>query len=77
MTDRTKAYNDFSLGLTHIFKVFNTQAVAHLIVNNVFGFNNVFSYTYAQTSDNLGIYASKPVTPPQKRMAVLLVSFQL
>lgn len=77
MTDRTKPYNDISLGFTHIFYLFNTQAVVHLVVNNVFGFENIYGYTYSTTPDSQGIYASQPVTPPQKRMAVLLISFQL
>jgi membrane-bound inhibitor of C-type lysozyme len=77
MADRTRTYNDISLGFTHIFKLFNTQAVAHLIANNVFGFNNIYGYTYSKVPDNQGIYPSQPVTAPQKRMAVVLISFQL
>lgn len=77
MSDRTRSYNDISLGLTHILNMFNTQAVIHLVVNNVAGFDNVFGYTYSNTKDDLGFYPSRPVTAPQKRMAVLLISFQL
>jgi len=77
MSDRTRSYNDISLGLTHILYLFNTQAVIHLVVNNVAGFNNVFGYTFSNTKDDLGFYPSRPVTAPQKRMAVLLISFQL
>ena len=77
MAERTKTYNDISLGLTHIFYLFNTQTVAHLIVNNVFGFNNVFGYNYANTPDSRGVYHAQPITPAQKQMAVILISFQL
>ncbi len=77
MADRTKPYNDISLGFTHIFYLFNTQSVVHLVVNNVFGFENIYGYSYSKTPDNRGVYASQPVTSPQKRMAVLLISFQL
>jgi len=77
MADRTKTYNDLSIGLTRIFYLFNTQAVAHVIVNNVLGFNNVFGYNYNATPDNNGIFQAQPVTPAQKRMAVFLISFQL
>jgi outer membrane receptor for ferrienterochelin and colicin len=77
MAERTKTYNDISLGFTHIFYLFNTQTVAHLIVNNVFGFNNVFGYNYSPTPDSRGIYQAQPITPAQKQMAVFLISFQL
>jgi membrane-bound inhibitor of C-type lysozyme len=77
MADRTKSFNDFSFGITHVFYLFNTQAVVHIIANNVFGFENIFGYTYARVPDNNGAYPSRPITSPQKRMAVLLVSFQL
>ncbi|HPF52729.1 MAG TPA: TonB-dependent receptor [Draconibacterium sp.] len=76
MSDKTKAYNDVSIGLTHIMYLFNTQTVMHLIVNNVFGFDNVFGYTYSNTPDNSGIYPRQAVTPATKRMAVFLISFQ-
>ena len=77
MADRTKAYNDLSIGLTHIFYLFNKQTVAHLIVNNLLGINNIYGYTYTKTPDNNGIYSSQSVTPPQKQLAVFLISFQL
>lgn len=77
MADRTKPFNDISFGFTHIFYLFNTQSMVHLVVNNVFGFDNIYGYTYSSTPDNRGFYASQPITSPQKRMAVLLISFQL
>lgn len=77
MNGRTPAYNDISMGLTHIFYLFNTQAVAHMIVNNLFGFEQVFGYASSKEPDSRGVYALQPVTPPQKRMAVLLISVQL
>ncbi len=76
MKDRTKAYNDVSLGLTHMLYLFNTQTVMHLIVNNVFGFNNVFGYQYSNTPDETGVYPRQAITPATKRMAVFLISFQ-
>jgi membrane-bound inhibitor of C-type lysozyme len=77
MSDRTKAYKDISLGLTHILYLFKTQTVVHLIVNNVCGFNNIYGYTFTKIPDNQGIYHSQPVRPPQKQLAVILISFQL
>ncbi|NQU88152.1 MAG: TonB-dependent receptor [Mariniphaga sp.] len=77
MSDRTKSYNDMSLSITHLMFIFDKQAVIHLVVNNVLGFNNIYGYTFNNTPDNRGIYHSQPVTPPSKRMIVALVSFQL
>ncbi len=76
MSDRTKTYNDLSVGFTHIMYLFNTQTVMHLIVNNAIGFNNVFGYTYSNTPDESGIYPRQAITPASKRMAVFLISFQ-
>ncbi len=76
LSDRTKPYNDVSIGLTHILYLFNTQTVMHLIVNNIFGFDNVFGYTYSNTPDETGIYPRQAITPASKRMAVFLISFQ-
>lgn len=77
MADRTKSYNDLSLGLTHMIYLFNKQTVFHLIVNNVLGFENIYGYTYSNTPDANGVYPSTPVIPSSKRMAVFLVSIQL
>lgn len=77
MVGKTKTYNDVSFGFTHLFYLFNTQTVAHVIVNNVLGFNNVFGYNYAQTPDNNGVYQSQAIVPGQKRLIVFLLSFQL
>jgi hypothetical protein len=76
MKSRTPAYNDISMGLTHILYLFNSQTVVHLIVNNVFGFDQVFGYNSSKEPDSRGVYALQPVTPPQKQMAVLLIAFQ-
>lgn len=77
MSDRTKNYHDASLGITHITHLFNTQTVLHLVVNNVFGFNNIYGYSYSNLPDESGKYIAQPITPVSKRMAVFLISFQL
>ncbi len=77
MSDRTKNFHDASMGITHITYLFNPQTVFHLIVNNMFGFNNVYGYNFSEVPGANGIYASQPVTPAAKRFAVLLISFQL
>jgi hypothetical protein len=77
MADHTKPFTDVSLGFTHIFYLFNRQAVSHLVLNNIFGFNNIYGYTYSKTPDDDGFFGSSPIISPQKRMAVLLISLQL
>ncbi|MBT3385936.1 MAG: hypothetical protein HN778_03470 [Prolixibacteraceae bacterium] len=77
MSDKTKPYNDLSLSLTHLTYLFNTQTVIHLIVNNVLGFNNIYGYNYSNTPNNMGFYEAQAITPPSKRMAVILISFQI
>ncbi len=77
MSDKTKSYNDISLSLTHLTYIFNTRAVIHLIVNNAPGFNNIYGYSYHNTPNSMGYYDAQPITPPAKRMAVILISFQL
>lgn len=77
MADKTKPYNDISLGLTHVLYLFNKQTVLHMIVNNVLGFNNIYGYNYYTQPNQSGIYESNPVTPVSKRMIVALISFQL
>jgi len=76
MKDKTKTYNDLSMGFTHMMYLFQTQTVVHLIVNNIPGFNNVFGYTYSKTPSKGGIYEAEPIIPPSKRMAVVLIAFQ-
>jgi len=77
MVDKTNPYNDISIGLTHVLYLFNRQSVIHLVVNNLFGFENIYGYTYSNTPDSQGIYHATPVIPASKRMAILLVSIQL
>lgn len=77
MADKTKPYNDVSLGLTHILYLFNKQTVLHMIVNNVLGFNNIYGYNYNAKPNQSGIYDRTTITPASKRMVVALISFQL
>jgi len=77
MADKTKPYNDISLGLTHVLYLFSKQTVLHVIVNNVLGFNNIYGYNYNSKPNELGVYGRNPVTPASKRMVVALISFQL
>lgn len=77
MADKTKSYNDISLGITHVLYLFNKQTVLHMIVNNVLGFNNIYGYSFNSQANESGIFEGKPIIPASKRMAVALISFQL
>lgn len=77
MADKTKSYNDISLGLTHVLYLFNKQTVLHMIVNNVLGFNNIYGYNYNTQPNESGIFEAKPIIPASKRIVVALISFQL
>ncbi len=77
MDDRAKPFRDISVGYTRVFHLFSTQTVLHLVVNNLFGFDNVFGYTFSANPDEQGLFRSQPIRPPQKRMAVILLSFEL
>ena len=77
MADKTNSTNDISIGLTHILYLFDKQTVLHLIVNNIFGFDNIYGYTFSNTPDSKGVFQGNPIKAPQKQMAVFLISFQL
>lgn len=62
LTDRTKAYNNISVNLSYVTKVFNNFAVLYGSLGNPFGFDQVFGYEYsADGSERVEI------RPPSKR----------
>jgi hypothetical protein len=77
MDGRTKAYNDLSLNLTYLMQLFGNDCIIHLTINNLFGFENIFGYTYSASPGENGLYASQAILPPSKRQAVLLIMLSL
>ncbi|MFC2089343.1 carboxypeptidase-like regulatory domain-containing protein [Bacteroidota bacterium] len=77
MAAKTKAYNDVSLGLTHITQIFNKECVIHLNITNLFGFKNIYGYRYSDTIGNDGLYASKAIIPSVRSQAVLMLLISL
>ncbi len=51
MDGRTKAYNDLSLSLTYLCKLFRKDCIIHMSITNLVGFNNEFGYRYSTTPD--------------------------
>ncbi len=65
---KTPAYHDLSFNLSYLY---SPQVIVHAMVNNALGINNIFGYEYANTPDNNGFYASRPITPPARRFIFL------
>jgi len=77
MNGKTKSYNDISLGITYLTSVFKKEAILHLMVNNILGFENVYGYRYRSAPDEIGAFESKAIRPPVQRQAVFLISILL
>lgn len=77
MNGRTGTYNDLSLNLTYLTRLFGQECILHLTLNNLLGFENIYGYTYSNTPDEDGLYPSQAVVPTSKRQAVLLIMLSL
>ncbi len=71
---KTPNYHDLSFNISYLY---SNQIIFHAMVNNVFGFNNIFGYDYAAQPDSDGFYASRPIRPPAKRFLFLGVFITL
>jgi vitamin B12 transporter len=72
MDGRTRSYNDISMNITHVTRLFGNDFIIHMNITNLFGFDNVFGYTYSNTPGEDGIYASRAIVPTVGTQAVLL-----
>ncbi len=77
MAGRTKPYNDISLNLTYLMKLFKKECIVHLGITNLFNFQNEFGYRYSNTPGEDGCYASKAIVPNAGRQAILLFMLSL
>jgi outer membrane cobalamin receptor len=77
MDGRTKTYNDISLNLTYLGRVFRRDFIIHLNITNLLGFNNVFGYRYARVPDEHGTYPSQAIVPTTGTQAVLMFMLAL
>ena len=64
MSGKTKAYNNFSANWAYLI---SPQKILFLSVTNVFGFDNVYGYNYANTRNSDGIYKSQAIVPTADR----------
>lgn len=69
--EKTKAYSDLSLNLSHIFYIGNQYSVFYCSVNNVLGNDNVLSYRPSNVPNTEGDYAPVPVKRNLKRMVFI------
>ena len=64
MSEKTKAYNNFSANWAYLI---SPQKILFFSVTNVFGFDNVYGYNYANTPNAAGIYKSQAIVPTADR----------
>jgi len=64
MSGKTKAYNNFSANWAYLI---SPQKILFFSVTNVFGFDNVYGYNYANTPNAVGIYKSQAIVPTADR----------
>lgn len=77
MDGRTRSYNDLSLNITYLTRLFKKECIIHMSINNLLGTKNVFGYNYSDTMGEDGQYASKAIVPAAGRQAVLLIMLSL
>lgn len=68
MNETSNAYNDLSLSFSYLI---SQQTIVYLSINNLLGFNNIYSYKYANNRNNIGIYERQNIRPSQKRFIML------
>lgn len=64
-------YFDLSLSLTYLTNIYKRFTVIYASVSNVLGTNQVYTYRYYTTPNNLGTYDRIAVTPDAKRFFVI------
>jgi len=76
--DKTKAFNDLSLNITHILPLRKSYLAILININNLFGFQNVYGYNYTANSSLDGNYSRFPIKPQTKRFFVVgaFITFQ-
>ncbi|MFW5699267.1 MAG: TonB-dependent receptor [Bacteroidota bacterium] len=67
---KTKSYNEFSVNALKIVPVGKTYGAIHLVINNVFGFQNEYGYRFSTAGDNNETDSTK-ITPPAIRFFLL------
>lgn len=68
MGEKTKDYNDISLSWSYLI---SPQKILFFSVSNLTGFDNIFSYDYAQAKNSNGFFDRKAISPSLNRFFVL------
>lgn len=64
LNEKTKSYSNVNLGWAYLI---SPQKILYLSVSNVLGTKNVYGYSYANTTNQQGIYQSKAIVPTASR----------
>lgn len=70
MNCTTQEYTDLSIGSSYVLIRKKNLYVFHIQVTNVLGTKQIYGYRYSKIPDANGLYASKPLKPPVKRMLI-------
>lgn len=68
MNETSKEYNDLSISFSYLI---SQQTILYLSINNILGFNNIYSYNYSKEKNSIGIYNRESIKPSQKRFIML------
>ncbi len=77
MGERTADYMDISLNLSYLTRIFDKSTIVYSSLSNVLGRDNVYSYRYYSTPNQLGKFESIPVRPEAKRFFMIGVFITL
>ncbi len=73
LRDRTKAYQNLSINSSYLTQLFGKFTIIHFSVNNLLGFDNIFSYKYSSEPGANDIFEAHPVKPYAKRTFILAI----
>ena len=60
LNDTTKSFNSVSINWAYLI---SQQKILYFSINNVFGFNNINGFQYANTPNANGVYSRRPLYP--------------
>ncbi|WP_396170086.1 carboxypeptidase-like regulatory domain-containing protein [Flavobacterium sp.] len=64
MNGKTKTYNNFSVNWAYLI---SPQKILFFSVTNLFGFNNIFGYNYANKPNSIGVFERQAIVPTADR----------
>lgn len=73
----TKDFNNMSMNISYLTRVFDKFTVLFLSVSNILGFDQVYGYHFVKSENGADTYAMTPIKPPAKRFIVAGVFISL